>query len=131
MKKTFLFVLGTVLLSGCASGGKSAFSAILVDSLDTPSYNIDINSDCGIDCNDLTFVVENRTTGKSKTLKGKKIMAPCEEGDKNCDRVVGYEFADGDDKYFITEGGKLTVTRFGKTLLWERGDWEEAGGAGQ
>ncbi|MDD2767659.1 MAG: hypothetical protein PHT19_02915 [Methylococcus sp.] len=131
MKNILMAIASCMILSACASGGKGAFSGVVVDSLDTKSFDIDISSDCGYDCKDLKFVVERRGTGSSKTLKGVKIMAPCPDGEKTCSRVLGYKFNDGDDEYFITEGGKLTITRFGKTVLWERGDWEEAGGAGQ
>lgn len=128
-----IIVLGLITLSACTTGRSGAFSGVMVDELVTPSYEIRINSDCGFDCKDLSFFVQNRVTGSKKTLKGEKLIRSCNgyEPGEFCQRLLGYRFKDGPDTYYITESGRLTITRDYKTVLWERGDWEEEGGAGQ
>lgn len=133
-KSTFYFgtvATAAVMLSACAHTPAGKGGGQLVDSLVTPTYYIDIRSANGLDGTELKFFVENRKTRASKLLPGQKKFAPCPSGEPHCENLIGYQFSDGDTHYFITESGRLTVTKDSRTILWERGDWEEEGGAGQ
>lgn len=120
-----------ISLASCAHSPAGRGAGQLVDSLMTPSYYIDIRTAKGLDHQDLQFFVEDRRTRNSKMLSGHKKLVSCSNGEPNCEKFEGYEFDDDDRHFFISESGRLVVKRGDQTILWERGDWEEEGGAGQ
>lgn len=73
-------------------------------------------------CDNVAYVGVAKKTGKSLALKGKTIHSKCKDGITPC-RFFGYEFKSGGTIYQVLEDGTLEVTRNGKVLVHEKGEW--------
>ncbi len=114
MKKlTGIFLLGLFF-------GQSAWA----DTLDTPSFKVDIVSRCpegNVTCDNVIYRGESKKTGTNVTLKGSTVHSPCADGTP-C-RFLGYAFQSGGTRYWVGENGVLEVTQGRKVLVRERGRW--------
>ena len=98
---------------------------VLSEELDTPSYNITIQSNCeegSVSCDNVSYTGVNKKSGKSITLKGSTSHTLCADGVTPC-RFLGYQFKNGDTSYFVSEEGGLEVTNGDEVLVSETGTW--------
>lgn len=102
-------------------------TALRAQTLDTPSFSITIDVLCeegNVTCDDVRYVVTNKKTGKSISLTGSTVHSLCADGVTPC-RFQGYTFKRGNTTYRVMDSGDLIITRDGKLLLRERGEWTE------
>jgi len=124
MKKLCLLPLSIISLLLFSGTSKA-------DTLTTPSYVITITANCEegtADCDNVSYVGVNRKNKKSISLKGRDLTHYCpdDQGDgpgKTPCHHMGYEFNNGKTKYFVSDEGRLEVSRNSKILLQEQGVW--------
>jgi hypothetical protein len=94
--------------------------------LETPSFVVRIDTQCiegDLICNNVSYHGISKKRGASITLRGKKVYTMCADRITPC-RFIGYEFINGDVRYFVSETGNLSVTRGKKSLVSEKGNWK-------
>lgn len=100
--------------------------SVLAEELETPSYNVTIQSNCAegeVSCDDVSYTGVNKKSGKSIILKGSTWHTLCADGATPC-RFLGYKFKNGDVIYTVSEEGILEVVKKGnKVLFSEQGNW--------
>ena len=100
--------------------------SVLAEELETPSYNVTIQSNCAegeVSCDDVSYTGVNKKSGKAITLKGSTWHTLCADGVTPC-RFLGYKFKNGDVTYTVSEEGVLEVVKKGnKVLFSEQGNW--------
>jgi hypothetical protein len=116
---------------GCAVFFGTVFLAVSIaalqagtGTLDTPSFKITVDVRCPegeVTCDDVKYVGVSKKTGESLTLTGK--TAHHLDADGTPTRFLGYIFKNDGVTYFLSEEGKLRITRGGKVLLKESGTW--------
>ncbi|PZV16410.1 MAG: hypothetical protein DCF22_05315 [Leptolyngbya sp.] len=95
------------------------------ETLRTKSFIVKITRNCpegNVVCNNVTYIGKNLKTGQSIRLIGKTLNSPCRDGVTPC-RFLGYQFQNGDYRYFVEENGRLQVSQGKKLLLQEQGTW--------
>jgi hypothetical protein len=110
-----------VLFSGIATSRAS-----FLDTLETPSYKITIESRCPegyVTCDDVKYVGVSKKTGKSITLIGKTVHAVGADGVTPA-HFLGYEFKNGSTTYFVSDDGEISVKQGQKILVQETGVWK-------
>jgi hypothetical protein len=103
-----------------------ASRANTLDSLETPSYTITVESRCPegwVTCDDVKYVGTSKKTGKSITLTGKTVHTMGADGVTPA-HFLGYVFKNGRTTYFVSEDGQFRVTRSSKVLVDETGVWK-------
>jgi hypothetical protein len=98
---------------------------LLAQNLRTPNHRVVLRRNCpegNVTCNNVSYYGINFRTGASIRLKGRTVHAPCRDQVTPC-RFLGYEFLNGDTRYFVREDGELTVTQGRRLLLREMGTW--------
>lgn len=101
------------------------FSSAYGSTLTTPSFIVQIEQNCEegiVSCDDVTYTGKSKKNGSSITLKGKTLHSTCRDGSP-C-RFQGYEFKSGSITYRALEDGTLEVSKNGKTLVSEKGEWD-------
>jgi hypothetical protein len=115
--KTLL--LSMVLVGGvCLEAGARA--------LNTKSFRVKITANCEegvVVCDNVSYLGTNRQTGQSIQLRGKTIHSICADGITPC-RFLGYEFRNGQYRYYVAEEGILTVYQGQQSIVSEEGVWE-------
>jgi hypothetical protein len=76
-----------------------------------------------VGCDRVTDQGTDKNTGKSLKLSGRQIMSMCADGVTPC-QSLGYEFANCDCIYFVSEDGRLSVYQGKKLILNEAGGWQ-------
>jgi hypothetical protein len=97
-----------------------------LDTLETPSYKIKIESRCPegfVTCDDVKYVGVSKKTGKSITLIGKTVHAVGADGVTPA-HFLGYEFTNGSTTYFVSDDGEISVKQGKKILVQETGVWK-------
>lgn len=93
--------------------------------LDTPGFIVRIEVRCPeghVTCDDVAYRGESRRSGRAIFLKGRTLHTTCADGVTPC-RFLGYRFRNGAHTYFVSDAGELVVTRGGKVIVRERGEW--------
>lgn len=102
-------------------------SLAMGQTLETAHFMITINCqshEYEVGCSQATYQGANKKTGLTIHLNGKQIMQLCADGITPC-HSLGYEFFQGNTRYFVSEGGQLLVTQGTRVLVDERGVWKE------
>ena len=95
--------------------------------LRTKNFKITIRSNCiegSVSCNQVFYEGININTGDRIQLKGKNIYTTCADGITPC-RFLGYEFLNGDYRYFVQNDGLLLVYQGENLILQEEGTWQD------
>lgn len=98
----------------------------LADTLTTPSFSINIQSNCpegSVTCNNVSYTGTNRRTGASIRLRGSTLNRLCADGVTPC-QFLGYQFRNGQYRYLVTDDGTLQVYQGEQLLLEEQGTWD-------
>lgn len=98
----------------------------LADTLKTKDFRVTITNNCPegtVVCNNVTYYGINVKTNASLKLRGRTVHTSCADGVTPC-RFIGYEFFNGNYRYFVTEQGSLQVYQNGKLVLNQRGNWQ-------
>jgi hypothetical protein len=96
-----------------------------VQSLKTPNHRVVLRFNCPegtVTCNNIGYYGINFRTGASINLKGRTVHRLCQDRVTPC-RFLGYEFFNGNTRYFVSEAGELTVSQGQRLLLREMGTW--------
>lgn len=96
-----------------------------VENLKTPNHRVVLRINCPegtVICNNVSYYGINFRTGASITLKGRTLHRPCQDRVTPC-QFLGYEFLNGNTRYFVGEDGQLTVTQGRRLILREMGTW--------
>ena len=116
-----LLTAAILLLSICLSWSKTG----LAETLKTKNFIVHITRNCPegeVLCNNVSYTGTRLKTGASIKLTGRTVYRMCGDGVTPC-HFLGYEFLNGDYRYFVTEGGTLRVYKEKKLLLEENGSW--------
>lgn len=93
--------------------------------LDTEHYRIVVSClspKLEIGCERVSYQGVNKETGSITSLFGRQIVQACPDKVSSC-YSLGYEFADGQSLYHISEDGQLRVTNGSKVVIDEYGHW--------
>lgn len=101
-------------------------SVVSAETLETKSYVVEIERNCPegyVICDDVSYKGMHKYKDATINLKGTTSHTTCADGVSPC-RFLGYEFRDGNIRYFVHDDGTLEVTR-GKNevLLKQKGQW--------
>jgi hypothetical protein len=112
--RRFQFLALALLASGLAVSAASA------GTITTRSYDITLSEHCNEDvaCQDVAFTIRKRGGGDAVRLEGRAVTSLCRDGITPCHHQ-GYEFVDGDTRYFVSDDGWLEITRKRKLVLHE------------
>jgi hypothetical protein len=87
----------------------------------TQHFQVTITPACeegNVICSDITYQGKNLTTGATITLKGRTVHSLCADGVTPC-MFQGYEFRNGEYRYFVGPSNTLTVLKGGQVILQE------------
>jgi len=93
--------------------------------LETFRYRVTITIPCAegeVTCNRVTYRSVDKRSGGTLSLTGRTEHELCADGRTPC-RFLGYAFARGPYKYFVSESGELIVHKGKKEVLRELGHW--------
>jgi hypothetical protein len=93
--------------------------------LDTPGYTVSIEIRCAegeVACDDVIYHGVSKKSRRALTLKGRTEHLTCADGVSPC-RLVGYVFASGGYRYFVSEAGELVVSRGKQVVVKQTGTW--------
>jgi len=113
------------LALGLACLPAGAQSAPRTRVLDTHRYTVTITIPCPeqqVTCDRVQYRALDERTGGSMSLTGRTEHEKCADGRTPC-RFIGYVFARGPYRYFVTEGGELIVYKRKKEVQRELGQW--------
>ncbi|HEY7322011.1 MAG TPA: hypothetical protein VIE89_30965 [Candidatus Binatia bacterium] len=99
---------------------------VFAETLKTKNFIVHITRNCPegeVLCNNVSYTGTRLKTGASIKLTGRTVYRLCADGVTPC-HFLGYEFLNGNYRYFVTEGGTLRVYKQKKLLLEENGSWE-------
>ena len=91
-----LWSLGTILLTALPS------VALANETIETKTYKIEVTRRCPegyISCDNVLFIVLNKTTGTKFSTVGKTVHRKCMDGETPC-RFLGYKFNKAKQTYF-------------------------------
>ena len=100
--------------------------ASTLETLETPSYKITIESRCPegfVTCDDVKYVGVSKKTGKSITLIGKTVHAIGADAVTPA-HFLGYVFKNGSTTYFVSDDGEISVKQGKEILVQETGAWK-------
>ncbi len=106
----------------CLCGSETVFA----ESLKTKNFSINITRNCQegeVICDKVSYNGTDLKTKKSIKLTGKTVYRMCSDKVTPC-QFLGYEFLNGDYRYFVTESGTLQVFKKGKLVFKENGTWK-------
>jgi len=98
----------------------------LADTLTTKNFQIDITRNCpegSVTCDNVTYKGVDLKSGKSIQLTGRTVNSPGADG-VTPGRFLGYEFLNGDYRYFVSDDGTLQIYQGKKLLQQEQGTWQ-------
>jgi len=103
----------------------ASLGAAQAATLTTPSFVVIVTENCKEDvaCQDVSYVGTDRKSGETIRLKGRTLVAMCGDGVTPCHHI-GYEFRNGEIRYFVSEDGLLEVSKQHKVLVHESGTWD-------
>lgn len=113
--------MAAMLLFICLSWSRTAPA----ETLKTKNFIVHITRNCPegeVSCHNVSYTGIRLKTGESITLRGRTVYRMCSDSVTPC-HFLGYEFLNGDYRYFVTEGGTLRVYKQKKLLLEEKGSW--------
>jgi hypothetical protein len=87
----------------------------------TQHFQVTITPACeegNVTCDDITYRAKNLITGATITLKGKTVHSLCADGVTPC-MFQGYEFRNGEYRYFVGPSHTLTVLKGDQVILQE------------
>lgn len=122
-----IFRAGVLALAGLAAppvAGAADVGHVRV--LETPGFVVRIETACeegSISCDRVTYRGQSKRTRKALRLTGRTAHTTCADGVTPC-RFLGYVFANGDTRYFVSEAGELLVRRGDAVLVREAGQWK-------
>jgi hypothetical protein len=99
--------------------------AALAETLKTKNFIVDITRNCPegeVVCNNVSYTGTRLRNGESIKLTGRTVYRVCADKITPC-QFLGYEFRNGDYRYFVTESGTLKIYKQKKLLLEESGSW--------
>jgi len=99
----------------------------MAQTLDTPHFTITITcqtEEYEVGCSSVSYDGISKKTGEEMQLQGKQIMQMCADGVTPC-HSLGYEFMNGNIRYFVSESGQLMVNQGDKVILNEAGTWTD------
>ena len=111
----------TALVASLSSVGASGSTLV------TRRFTVVVTENCPegeTNCQDVTYVGTNRATGHDIHLKGTAVVHLCPDGVTPCHHI-GYRFPNGRYVYFVGDDGSLIVTRGGKQILGQMGQWQD------
>ncbi len=114
MKLALLFLLSAAASFAAAAKFETAGFVILID---------DRSAEYSIGSDDVTYFGSSKKTGKSIMLIGSTVHSYGPDGITPT-QFQGYHFKNGSIEYFVSEHGYLEVTKGGKVLVFERGQWD-------
>lgn len=98
----------------------------LADTLTTKNFQIDITRNCpegSVTCDNVTYKGVDLKSGKSIQLTGRTVYSLGADG-VTPGRFLGYEFLNGDYRYFVSDDGTLQIYQGKKLLQQEQGTWQ-------
>lgn len=110
----------------CAAAGVAAAPEDDALRLETPDRSIRIEVRCEegvVSCDDVRYRALNKRSGRTLRLRGRTHHSLCADGVTPC-RFLGYVFHHGARSYFVSEAGRLTVSKAGAVLFEEAGAWQ-------
>lgn len=118
------FLMRTLfLLFICLFWGKTT----LAETLQTRNFIVKITRNCPegeVVCNNVSYTGISLRTAESIKLTGRTVYRLCSDRVTPC-QFLGYEFINGNYRYFVTESGIIRVYKNGKLLLEESGSWQD------
>ena len=96
------------------------------DVLITPAFRVVVERHCPegtLLCDKVTYLGQDRSTGLSINLVGKTVYRLCRDGVTPC-QFLGYAFKNGSTTYEVEGSGVLRVSKAGKVLFEEQGEWQ-------
>ena len=115
--------LVAIIILGVLSSSRAARADTLRIEIDRLKFKIERH--CKADkiiCDRVEYKGTDLQTGKNIQLSGKPIHAACVDRGKGCS-LSGYEFRKGKYRYFVNNGGLVTISRNGKTVIGQKGIW--------
>lgn len=103
------------------------YEPVSIQRLRTENFQIVLRSPCiegAVSCNNVSYEGINVNTGDTIQLTGKIIHNTCADSITPC-RFLGYEFINGDYRYFVQNDGLLLVYRGDNLILREEGTWQD------
>jgi hypothetical protein len=113
--------LSLALLLAAIAVSPPAGAGVLV----TSGYAVVVAEQCpegDVACADVVYTGVSRRTGAALTLHGQAFSSTCRDGTTPC-RHLGWRFAHGNVVYTVTDDGALLVTRDGRLVLSQQGQW--------
>ena len=118
------FLMRTLfLLFICLFWGKT----ILAETLQTRNFIVNITRNCPegeVVCNNVSYTGTSLKTAESIKLTGRTVYRLCSDRVTPC-QFLGYEFINGNYRYFVTESGIIRIYKNGRLLLEESGSWPD------
>jgi len=118
------FLMRTLfLLFICLFWGKT----ILAETLQTRNFIVNITRNCPegeVVCNNVSYTGTSLKTAESIKLTGRTVYRLCSDRVTPC-QFLGYEFINGNYRYFVTESGIIRIYKNGRLLLEESGSWQD------
>ena len=118
------FLMRTLfLLFICLFWGKT----ILAETLQTRNFIVNITRNCPegeVVCNNVSYTGTSLKTAESIKLTGRTVYRLCSDRVTPC-QFLGYEFINGNYRYFVTESGIIRIYKNGRLLLEESGSWKD------
>jgi len=118
------FLMRTLfLLFICLFWGKT----ILAETLQTRNFIVKITRNCPegeVVCNNVSYTGTSLKTAESIKLTGRTVYRLCSDRVTPC-QFLGYEFINGNYRYFVTESGIIRIYKNGRLLLEESGSWQD------
>jgi hypothetical protein len=111
------------LLFICLFWGKT----ILAETLQTRNFIVNITRNCPegeVVCNNVSYTGTSLKTAESIKLTGRTVYRLCSDRVTPC-QFLGYEFINGNYRYFVTESGIIRIYKNGRLLLEESGSWKD------
>jgi hypothetical protein len=119
MKSQFIAVMAVFGLS--LSLGEQAIASILT----TERFRIEVKNNCDegvVSCDRVSYQGVNLRTGRKINLMGRTIHKLCKDRVTLC-QFIGYEFRNGNYRYFLGEAGYLVIYKGKKQVFYQAGIW--------
>lgn len=100
-------------------------SVVVADTLKTKNFIVKIMRNCPegeVVCNNVSYTGTRVRTGDSIKLTGRTVYRLCADNVTPC-QFLGYEFVNGDYRYFVSDTGTLKIYKKKDLLQQENGSW--------
>jgi hypothetical protein len=121
MKSQFIAVIAVCGLS--LSIGERAIASILT----TERFRIEVKNNCDegvVSCDRVSYRGVNLKTGQTIELIGRTVHKLCKDRVTPC-QFLGYEFRNGNYRYFLGEAGYLVIYKGKKQVFYQEGIWHK------